>query len=170
MKYFCAANKEPPPRAAPHPCSPSTTLLTSHLDLLSISIDRFLLIHRPIMWIMCSMAEGLLFWLVSALTRAVQYFAHLSLEMANVFQAVDCKRSTFWGKGGHGQEYSWPLHVCGFCILGFNQLQIENIKKNFFQNIPKSKIWLCLAGSYYMTFTLYLQIFTEHLHGIRYYK
>lgn len=51
-----------------------------------------------------------------------------------------------------------------FCLLGFNQLQIENIQeKEKFKKVPKSKTWIyCVPATIYTAFTLYL----NYLHSI----
>ena len=39
------------------------------------------------------------------------------------------------------------------------------------QKVPKSQTWIChMPATIYIAFTLYLQLFTYHLHYIRYYK
>ena len=62
------------------------------------------------------------------------------------------------------------LGISRFCILRFNQPQIKNIGKKIPGSSKTQNLNLPHAGTIYLAFAWYLQLFTWHLHCIRYYQ
>ena len=55
------------------------------------------------------------------------------------------------------------LHIFGFYIHRFNQLQIQNILKKI-QRLPKSKTGVCyMLATIYIVYMFYLQLFTQYI-------
>ena len=86
------------------------------------------------------------------------------LKITNLLCKRQCEENEWQAK--HWQKIELILHIHSFCTLRFNQPWI--FEKRKVQKISKSKTWIChKLATIYITFTLYLQLFTQFLHCIR---
>ena len=82
------------------------------------------------------------------------------LKITNLLCKRQCEENEWQAKDW--QKIELILHIHSFCTLRFNQPWI--FEKRKVQKISKSKTWIChRLATIYITFTLYLQLFTQFL-------